>query len=444
MQNLTVVPAPAAPGDRPEDAEYTVVIGHRRLAAAVAAGLETVPCRVADMDRKEQVATMLVENIQRADLTPIEQAESFQLMLDLGETVASVAERTGFSADTVRHRVELFKLPKDLLAEAVEERQVTLTDLARLEKVESVETRAQLLKFAGRPSFEAELAHAVAAELADKRWKDVKPLVQAWAAPSGKEYSWDIKGYTVSYDLSFDLADAEPPAAEDCMAPKGADLQKKTHVYHRSPGNTRCTILTKIPARAAGEKAEKDPDLVEHDRRKHAKQDIEREMYEKRASHVAWLLSPDGNCDNDDVGFAAMPVAAEVLFRNIGEKSSPTIARLIEARGVFTLEGKEYIPPEDVLKYTASWTHEHLLFLAVYATLDRPDLAMANAALYPTPRIKPLAEDEYSGIRLRLLYRLLEKTGYEASEEERRILDGTHELFQYGDGAEGEDAVRRV
>ena len=84
MQNLTVVPK--------DDGRYMAVIGHRRLAAAKLAGLETVPCTVVDMDRKTQLSTMLLENMQRSELSYIEQADGFQLMLDLGETVESISE----------------------------------------------------------------------------------------------------------------------------------------------------------------------------------------------------------------------------------------------------------------------------------------------------------------------------------------------------------------
>jgi len=61
---------------------YTLVIGHRRCAAAKQAGLKELPCMVVDgMDKKEQVAIMLEENMQRNDLTIWEQANGFQLSL---------------------------------------------------------------------------------------------------------------------------------------------------------------------------------------------------------------------------------------------------------------------------------------------------------------------------------------------------------------------------
>ena len=67
LQNLTVV--------QNDDYTYTVIIGHRRLAAAKLAGLETVPCAVVEMSEDDQLATMLAENMQRSDLTVYEQAE---------------------------------------------------------------------------------------------------------------------------------------------------------------------------------------------------------------------------------------------------------------------------------------------------------------------------------------------------------------------------------
>ena len=80
LQNLTVVPAQRVEAvwkqltdphnDIPEyDNSYVVLIGHRRLAAAKLAGLEELPCVVANMTPEEQLAVMLTENIQREKLT---------------------------------------------------------------------------------------------------------------------------------------------------------------------------------------------------------------------------------------------------------------------------------------------------------------------------------------------------------------------------------------
>ena len=86
---------------------FTVIIGHRRCEAARLAGLAAVPCRIVDMDYKTQLATMMAENVQRTDLTPFEQANGFQLMMDLGMTIAEVVKKTGFSEGVIRRRLKL-------------------------------------------------------------------------------------------------------------------------------------------------------------------------------------------------------------------------------------------------------------------------------------------------------------------------------------------------
>lgn len=87
LQNLTVVPI------NDDWTEFTVIIGHRRLAAAKQAGLTELPCAVVEMSEKEQLSTMLTENMQRSDLTVYEEAKGCQLLLDLGDTVAEIAKK---------------------------------------------------------------------------------------------------------------------------------------------------------------------------------------------------------------------------------------------------------------------------------------------------------------------------------------------------------------
>lgn len=93
---------------------------------------------------------MLLENMQRSDLSVSEQAQGFQLMLDLGETETTIAEKTGFSRSTVRHRLNLAKLDQETLTSREENKdfQLTLTDLYELEKVQDIEKRNEILKTA--------------------------------------------------------------------------------------------------------------------------------------------------------------------------------------------------------------------------------------------------------------------------------------------------------
>lgn len=141
MQNLTVVPADEELGT------FYVLIGNRRFEAAKRAGLEELPCKIVEnLTKVEQIGIMLEENMQRSDLTVLEQAQGFQLMLDMGETVQGIAQRTGFSESTVRRRVKINELDSEAVAKAAENFQLTLSDFTELEKIEDVNKRNDLLK----------------------------------------------------------------------------------------------------------------------------------------------------------------------------------------------------------------------------------------------------------------------------------------------------------
>lgn len=161
LQNLTVVPM------NDDWTEFTVIIGHRRLAAAKQAGLTELPCVVVEMSEKEQLSTMLTENMQRSDLTVYEEAKGCQLLLDLGDTVAEVAEKTGFSASKIRRRVKLCELDEEAFKES-QLRQPTLQDYDRLNQIKDIDVRNKLLKSIGTNNFDNRLYSAVQKQEADE------------------------------------------------------------------------------------------------------------------------------------------------------------------------------------------------------------------------------------------------------------------------------------
>lgn len=162
LQNLTVIPVEGEPG------EYMTLIGHRRYAAGTQAGIEKFPCQIAEnLTPREQVSIMLEENMQRNDLTIWEQANGFQMMLDLGETEESIAEKTGFSKTTVRHRLNIAKLNQKVLQEKEKDEcfQLSLKDLYELEKIPDVKTRDKILKESTSSNNLAQRAKSVADEI---------------------------------------------------------------------------------------------------------------------------------------------------------------------------------------------------------------------------------------------------------------------------------------
>lgn len=89
---------------------YTVVAGHRRLAAAVEAGRTTVPCiHRGFFSTAEMVEVMLVENLQRADLDPLDEARAFAKLVDLGLTQRQIAERVSCNQSHVSRRLTLLE-----------------------------------------------------------------------------------------------------------------------------------------------------------------------------------------------------------------------------------------------------------------------------------------------------------------------------------------------
>jgi ParB-like partition proteins len=242
MQNLTVVPMELVDPDATVKlgaGHYTVVIGHRRRAAAQLAGLLELPCAIVEMSERDQVATMLLENIQRADLTVMEQAEGFQMMLDLGETVAGISEKTGFSESTVRHRIKLNDLDKKKLSEA-SMRGGRLEDYIALEKIKDEKARNKLLGDVGTQNFNWNLKNALKEQQKPERKKALVCELNKFAKPikEAKGLEW-VSGW---YDFEGKVD-----------KPKDA----KTAEYFYTIDDHRATLYKKPSAKTAPKKSAK-------------------------------------------------------------------------------------------------------------------------------------------------------------------------------------------
>jgi len=90
---------------------FEVIAGNRRVAAARDAGLQTIPARIVDVDDDEARRLAIVENVQREDLPPVEEATAFELLERSGLPVLEIAARVGKSESYVRRRMVLAQLP---------------------------------------------------------------------------------------------------------------------------------------------------------------------------------------------------------------------------------------------------------------------------------------------------------------------------------------------
>ena len=111
LQPILVRPSPVTAG------EYQIVAGERRWRAAQIAGLTAVPALVKDFGDDETLEVALIENVQRADLNPLEEAAAYQVLMGLGgRTQEDVAQVVGKSRSHVANSMRLLQLPEAVQA----------------------------------------------------------------------------------------------------------------------------------------------------------------------------------------------------------------------------------------------------------------------------------------------------------------------------------------
>lgn len=399
FQNLTVVKGGAGV---PEETEgYTVIIGHRRLAAAKLAGIKTVPCSVVEMDEKQQVATMLLENMQRTDLTVYEQAQGFQMMLDLGETQKSIAEKTGFSPATVSQRLQLTKLDQEILQD-VAARQISIVELNKLNKIDSIEERNKLLKFIGTSNFEWNVTNALRRQETDNKvkiWKDTllsSGLIEI-------DDHWDNK--YESCKRSYFTVDANP---EEFVRADDEKYFKISYgsVYMRKDREER--------VKTEAEEAEERRLAQLNDRRNalSAASKLAFEMRKKFAENVSNATAKKHFTD----------IIAYWMYRQTIDSSYSYEDQVIDLLGVeFTEEDDgDVIRFEDVYDAVKDCPEKRLWQIVYLFADDSSDNNYFE-------RWNNVAHKENES--LDDLYHILVKLGYQMSDEEKQLQDGTHKFF---------------
>lgn len=100
-----------------EDAKYELICGERRLRAAIAIGMKTVPCIILDADNRRAAELALIENLQREDLNPIEEALAFRSLIDdYDMTQEECSKQIGKSRSAVANSLRLLDLPDAVVA----------------------------------------------------------------------------------------------------------------------------------------------------------------------------------------------------------------------------------------------------------------------------------------------------------------------------------------
>ncbi len=412
LQNLTVVPRIGEISGQPTGT-YTVVIGHRRLAASKLAGLKELPCVVSDMTLRDQVRTMLMENIQRADLTIYEQAQGFQMMLDMGDSVDDIARKSGFSTTTVRRRVKLLELDQEKFKKS-EERGVSLYEYMELDKLKSQERKNEMLDYIGTENFKYKLKQAIDAEAAEERRQAWIDLLGSFATQVDSR-----NGYrTVKSSYVSNKPDMERPEDADTVE-YFFNIEKWGYVALM----VRETEKSLSPEE---EEAEREEQLKQD--RKNADQkalsDATARAYELRADFVVKVSATAIKKNLADI--VALWAYAE--YRD--DTSWLTEKEISQAIGMEP-HAEEDEDGEDDAELTLqamadaiSKTPEKALLQLIYARLGDAKSEGYFRSYWNSYTMKH-EENE----KLDRIYALLVKLGYEMSDDEKALQDGTHELF---------------
>ncbi len=411
MQNLTVVENPA------DEETWLVVIGNRRLEASKAAGIKELPCVISDMDYKAQLATMMAENMQRVDLTLTEQAQGVQLMMDLGMDAKEISKRTGLRKDAVERRALMLKYDAGKVKTAIA-KGGTISDFADLERIRDEKKREELLGSIGTPNFRNYLKGA----LDDQRdWDNIKALAEKLETFATKiEHAGEVNGRT---QKMLDVKRWHRPdvkTVEAYVIPK--DVKQRRYYY----------VVCSYPSVELYVAVDSVTEINSIEQERQAKKDKLRNAYKAqwdravqidkrhRELRIEFLKnSPHLKLDRDYL----VAMLIDVCFQQSGYVNTQSKALLCDLLQV-----------ADIGKWKDAWWRDLLETRTAYAAACILLVKLDNGYMHPY-----ISEWTDAGAswpvhhkcaELVTLYEVLEHIGYEMSDEEKAMMDGTHEVYK--------------
>lgn len=413
LQNLTVVPKPD------ETDRYLIVIGNRRFEAAQGAGLKFLPCVISDMDHTKQLETMLIENINRSDLTPIEQAKGFEQLTLAGFTPEDIASKTGFSESTVRRRLKLTEYNEKKVIEA-QERGATLDDFVKLEKIKSKSERNKLL-IVGTNNFNIEYNRTLEAEQVKELAKNIEKEVKKFAQPAPDDLRiWDRK-----WNCVYDNRSLKDFDIKKCLKA----CKNKTNLFYYlviHDWNNYCEIYEKVEVTSnnAPVKQEKSEAVKQYGRAKRFINKAAIDHYNLRLEFVKSLVNKSKIKDCEKICLDTLINDCEEYGYISGSyNDNKTYKKLGMYEGYFD-KGK-------FISHKEQFPAGHMVAI-VYAHLYDFDTLNCFESYYGNSKSNFFCDNKH----LEKIYDFLEALGYETSDEEKSILNGTHPIYDVDLGAE--------
>lgn len=410
QQPLVVTPADG-------DGKHMLIMGHRRRAASVKAGLDTLPCIVRQADTRQQAELMLTENIQRSGLTPMEEARGYARLLDLGETEDAMAKATGRSRATVRRRLKVAAIRPDLVPAA----QVSFDQLEQIAEFgDRSDLQAALSRDAGTNNWNStlalcrqEVAHAVWYSTARKTMQDlglesVEGVGNIYDDPNGYEV---VERCAVGRDLADKLSGLN---AHDRDRINSAAIVDSGNLYRRG-----IILLRRLSEQELVEQERKQAERTEQERIAAENQLQEEKDRQAEEENLARLLDFSERAERlvcehlDHMAKRATPL----------QNSRDILAAAVIHMAVYEddIEGILHDP-----LYTDPWGEGTCLF-------EPDDKHRVQAAIHVLLKgmtwehsaTSWTTEDKYGLPMLRDYYAILAMTGYQVSDEEQQALDGS-------------------
>lgn len=170
-----------------EEDKYEIIAGERRYRAMKSLNWLEVPAIIRDMNDKETASVALIENLQREELTSIEEAQAYQRLLELHElTQEALAQRLGKGQSTIANKLRLLKLPHSI-QEAILKRNISERHARALVPIKDEELQLQLLEEIIEKGYNVRQLEQRIVEIANPVEKVKKPK------PKRKAISKDIR-----------------------------------------------------------------------------------------------------------------------------------------------------------------------------------------------------------------------------------------------------------
>ena len=411
LQPLTVRKIPAG--------GYSVVAGNRRMEAAKAAGLDTVPCIITEMSAKDQAAIILIENMQRKNLNPYEEARGVQMCLDLGISEADLAKKTGFSKETIRHRKNLAKLDPEKLKKKCSDGQISIQDLISLEKIKDLKTRNKVLESVGTNNFNWALTNAISSETAEEERKQAYDILSSfaeemptdWADSAYRQVEYSIKG---KYEIPEDAHETD-------------------YAFKLTGSGGKTYSLWKLREDVEDED---EPEVSEYELNRRKEEEARKKLDDLGETFFQmrkeFMKNRDDRFDGNILNWIAYILLGDDLDEPIDEfpyDENLGIAKLDLFPEIYYEEKEVEDPAAYILKNFIKESGKNF----IKSTPPDAAVTLVYVFLETGSRIGCKnwhGEFDEEDASYRRLYDFMELCGYQISDEERKILTGEHEYYK--------------